>query len=73
MSAARFRRLIDDLERDGLILEVVEASVGRREPRHSVVGVQHWGMEEWDTVLKVRGREDVLDRLGLTEEGLPLI
>ena len=69
VGAEQFRRLVDTLLEDGLVLEIYEAAgdrrTDRRTPKHLLVVPEKWQDHEWGDLIEVRGQEDVLERLGL--------
>lgn len=62
---AEFRTVMDGLEEGGLVVEALEGWGDRRAPRHWVVLADHWDEFRWGELIEVRGRSDVLRRLGL--------
>ena len=67
--SSHFRRLMDDLIAEGLVVEVREPAKNRgfRQHRHVVVQADRWREARWGLLVEVRGREDVLAALGLAD------
>ena len=69
--STHFRRLIDELIAEGLVVEVREPAKNRgfREHRHVVVRVDRWYEARWGLLVEVTARQDVLAALGLEGSG----
>ena len=65
VKADTFRRLIDELEEDGHLIEVWDWTHPRKQAAHFVLCPKHFHKHNWNRIVKARGREDVLDDLGL--------
>jgi hypothetical protein len=63
--SGHFRRLVDDLMREGQVLEVYEAARGWgwRQHRHLLIRVDRIDGVQWGRMVRVRGRQDVVRRL----------
>ena len=68
VDTVRFRRLVDELAAQGLLLEVFEVAGKRLPPRHMLVLTERWNLYKWGELIEVRGREDVLRRLGILQQ-----
>ena len=64
-SSEHFRRIVDELLSDGMILEVWEAMPDRRQPRHRLVLADRWHEYFWERLIKVRGRAELIASIGL--------
>ncbi len=58
-----FRRSVDELLADGLIVEVYEATGDWRDHRHLLALPERWAEYQWGDLVEVRVREDILGRL----------
>ena len=70
VDAKMFRRLIDELEAEGEVVEVWEQTHPRRQAAHWVVSPKHFHKHDWEKVVKAKGHHSVLRRLNLDVMGL---
>ena len=70
VDTVRFRRFIDEMIAEGLLVEVIQRAGVRLTPRHLLILTEQWGEYALHpgTLLTVRGRTDVLRRFGLAVE-----
>lgn len=67
VDAKTFRRLIDELEAEGKVIEVWEQRHPRRQAAHWVLSPKHFDKHDWIAIAKVIGREDIITRLKIDE------
>ena len=67
VDAKMFRRLIDELEAEGKVIEVWEQRHPRRQAAHWVLSPKHFDKHDWIAIVKVIGREDIITRLKIDQ------
>ena len=67
VDAIMFRRLIDELEAEGEVIEVWEQRHPRRQAAHWVLCPKHFDKHDWIAIVKVIGREDIITRLKIDQ------
>ncbi len=60
VDAKTFRRLIDELEAEGEVIEIFEQRHPRRQAAHWVLCPMHFDKHQWTDIVKVVGREDII-------------
>ena len=65
--AETFRRLIDELEAEGEVIEVWEQRHPRRQAAHWVLCPKHFDKHQWTHIVKAIGRKDIISGLKIDE------
>ena len=67
MDAKTFRRLIDELEAEGKVIEVWEQRHPRRQAAHWVLCPEHFDKHDWIAIVKVVGQNSIITDLKIDE------